>query len=83
MIEAGHEKEVVWLTGPKPVTFAALVETISDSTGREIKVENVSVDVYVRESAEHDEGSKSERWFQKRILWYDGVAKGRGKAVDL
>lgn len=32
---------------------------------------------------ENDEVCKSEWWFEKRILWYDGVAKGDEEAVDL
>lgn len=82
MMRGGHEKETVLLTGPKAVTLADLVETINDVTGREIAVEELPYDRYTTESADNDEGGKSEWWFGKRISWYEGVAKGDGKAVD-
>lgn len=82
MMRGGHEKEIVLLTGPKAVTLADLVETINTVTGRRIAVETLPFDKYVKGSAENDEGSKSEWWFEKRISWYDGIAKGDGKAVD-
>lgn len=82
MMRGGHEKEIVLLTGPKAVTLAALVETINAVTGRGIAIEEMPFDRYIKGSAENDEGGKSEWWFEKRISWYDGVAKGDGKAVD-
>lgn len=82
MMRGGHEKETVLLTGPKAVTLADLVETINDVTSRRISVERLPYDRYAKESAENDEGGKSEWWFEKRISWYEGVAKGDGKAVD-
>lgn len=82
MMRGGHKKEIVLLTGAKAFTLADLVEIINDVTGREIAVEKVPFDKYTRESAENDEGGKSEWWFEKRVSWYDGVAKGDGKAVD-
>lgn len=36
----------------------------------------------IQGKAENDEGGKSEWWFEKRVSWYDKVAKGDGKAVD-
>ena len=82
MMEGGHEKETVLLTGPRAVTLADLVETINDVTGRGIVVERLPSDEYARVSAENDEGGKSEWWFEKRVSWYEGVARGDGKAVD-
>lgn len=82
MMRGRHEKEIVLLTGPKAVTLATLVETINDVTGRGITVEKMPFDKYTKESAENDEGGKSEWWFEKRITWCNGVARGDGKAVD-
>ena len=82
MMRAGHEKEIVLLTGPEAVTLADLVQTINYVTGREIAVEKMPYDKYTQASAENDEGGKSEWWFEKRISWYQGVAKGDGEAVD-
>ena len=82
MMRRGYEKETVLLTGPKAVSLADLVATINDATGRGIVIDRMSFETYAKESAENDEGSKSEWWFEKRISWYDGVAKGDGKAVD-
>lgn len=82
MMRGGHKKEIVLLTGAKAVTLADLVEIINYVTGRGIAVEKVPFDKYTRESAENDEGGKSEWWFEKRLSWYDGVAKGDGKTVD-
>ena len=82
MIVGGYEMEAVLLTGPKAVTLADLVETINDVTGREITIEKMPIDKYAKESAESDEGGKTEWWFKKRISWYDGLDGGDGKAVD-
>ena len=82
MMRSGHENDIVLLTGPTAVTLAALVETINDVTGNNIAVDKTPFEKYAKVSAEHDEGGKSEWWFDKRISWYDGLAKGDGKAVD-
>ena len=82
MMGSGHEKEVVLLTGPKAISLADLVETINDITGRRIAIDKVPFKRYAKESAENDEGGKSEWWFEKRVSWYEGVAKSDGKAVD-
>ena len=82
MMRCGHEKEIVLLTGPKAVTLAALAETINDVTGKRIAVERMPFEKYAKKSAENDEGGKSEWWFEKRVSWYDGIAKGDGNAVE-
>ena len=82
MMRSGHENTTVLLTGPKAVTLAALVETISDVTGKNIAFDKMPFEKYAKVSAKHDGGGKSEGWFDKRISWYDGLAKGDGKAVD-
>ena len=82
MMRGGHEKETVLLTGPKAVTLADLVETINGVTDRDIVVVKLPFEKYTKESAENDEGGKSAWWFEKRISWYEGVAKGDGKAID-
>lgn len=82
MMGGGHEREIVLLTGAKAVTLADLVETVNDVTGRGIVVEKMPFNNYTKESAKFDEGCKSEWWFEKRISWYEGIAKGDGKVVD-
>lgn len=82
MMRSGHEKEIVLLTGPKAVTLAALAETINNVTGKRIAVDKMPFEKYAKKSAENDEGGKSEWWFEKRVSWYDGIAKGDGKAVE-
>ena len=82
MMGSGHKSEIVLLTGLKAVTLAALVGTINDVTGKNIAVDEMPLEKYAKVSAEHDEGGKSEWWFEKRISWYEGLAKGDGKAVD-
>ena len=82
MIEGDYKMEAVLLTGPKAVTLADLVKTINNVTGRKITIERMPFDKYAKESAESDEGGKSEWWFKKRISWYDGVEEGDGEAVD-
>ena len=82
MMRDGHEKETVLLTGSKAVTLADLVETVNDVIDRDIVVVQFPFEKYTKESAKNDEGGKSEWWFEKRISWYEGVAKGDGKAID-
>ena len=59
-----------------------MVGTIWAFTCRGIAVERTASDKYMKGSQENDEISKSKWWFEKRTLWYDGVAKGDGEAVD-
>ena len=82
MMRGGHEKETVLLTGPKAVTLADLVQTVKNVTNRDIIVVKLPFEKYTKESTENAEGGKPEWWFQKRISWYEGVAKGDGKATD-
>ena len=82
MMGGGLENQIILLTGPKAVMLADLVGTINDVTGRRITTEEMPLERYAKESAVHDEGGKSEWWFQKRVSWYDGVASGDGEAVD-
>ena len=82
MMRGGYENENVLLTGPKAVTLADLVQTINDVTDRDIVLDKLPFEKYTKVNAENDEGGKSEWWFEKRVSWYEGVAKGDGKAMD-
>ena len=62
------------------VYYTSLGEVILP--GRGIAIEEMPCDRYIKGSAENDKGGKSEWWFEKRISWYEGVAKGDGKALD-
>ena len=82
MMQDGYEKEIVLLTGPKAVTLADLVVAINEATGKSIVVEILPPKEYVKASAKGDEGGKGKWWFERRISWYEGAAKGDGKTVD-
>ena len=82
MMQDGYEKEIVLLTRPKAGTLADLVVAINEATGNSIFVETLPPKEYVKASAKGDEGGKGEWWFERRISWYEGAAKGDGKTVD-
>ena len=64
MIRAGHDKEIVSLTGSKATILADLGETINNATGRGSAMEKMPFDKYAKESAGSEEGGKSEWWFE-------------------
>ena len=82
MMQGGPKGENVLLTGPRAVTLADLVETINESTARDIVIDKMPFEHYVKASAANDVVGKPERWFESRVSWYKGVAKGDGKTVD-
>ena len=82
MMQDGYERETVLLTGPKSTTLTDLVEAINEISGRAIVIERLPPEEYAKASSKNDEGGKGEWWFEKRVSWYQGIAKGDGMTVD-
>lgn len=89
LLEPGvtHQPNTVLLTGPRSNTLSDLVEAISEATGKSTEVEIIPIEDYVKISVERDKGdgrgNKSEWYFRKRVSWFEGLASGDGKTVDL
>ena len=77
-----HGPNIVLLSGPRTLTLQEIAHAINAATGRDIRIEKVPFDQYVKLSADADEGGKPAAFFEKRVSWYEGVAKGDGATVD-
>lgn len=82
MIRGGHDREIVLLTAQQTVSFADIVDVINETTGRQVQVELVSPEEFVRIKAAEDVGGKPEAFFQKLVTWYDAIAKGDAGVTD-
>lgn len=82
MIRGGHDKEIVLLTPQKTITFAEVVDVINETTGRQVQVQIVSPEEFVKFKASNDEGGKPEAFFRKLLSWYDAIARGDAGTTD-
>ncbi|PWY72164.1 NAD(P)-binding protein [Aspergillus sclerotioniger CBS 115572] len=82
MIQGGHEDQIVLLTAKETITFGEIVGIINETTGREVVLEFVDPETYVRVCAETDEGGKKEGFFRQLVGWYEGIGKGELETTD-
>lgn len=82
MVRGGHEKDIVLLTAQQTITFADIVDLINETTGRQVQLELVSPDEFVRLKSADDEGGKPEAFFRKLLSWYDAITKGDASTTD-
>lgn len=76
MIRGGHDNEIVLLTAQETITFAEIVQFINETTGRDVRLQFVAPEEYVRLSAQNDHGEKPEEFFPAVLSWYAGITKG-------
>lgn len=81
MIRGGFENRIVLLTAQETITFAETVELINETTGRDVKLEFVSPEDYVRLAGTDDIGGKPEAFFQTLLSWYAGISKGDARTT--
>lgn len=82
LIKGGHENELVLLTANESLRGSDIVKIINETTNRNVKVELVSPEEYVRYHVKNDEGRKSEWFWRSRLTWFDGIAKGDAKVSN-
>lgn len=82
MIKGGHDKEIVLLTAQKTITFAEVVDVINETTGRQVQLQIVSPDEFVKLKSADDEGGKPAAFFHKLLSWYDAIAQGDAGMTD-
>ncbi|GLI74366.1 hypothetical protein PoHVEF18_002603 [Penicillium ochrochloron] len=82
MIRGGHDKEIVLLTAQETITFSEVIDVINETTGRNVRVEFVSPEEFVRLKATDDEGGKPEAFFQKLLSWHESIGKGETATTD-
>ncbi|CRG91168.1 Quinone oxidoreductase 2 [Talaromyces islandicus] len=76
LLKGGHENEIVLLTANEPLSAGDIVRIINETTNRNVKVKIVSSEEYVRYHTANDEGKKTEWFWNKRLSWFEGIAKG-------
>lgn len=74
--------KIVLLTGPEAASFHDLVQVINHTTGRNVRLQEVPLNEWVDKMVEEDQGGKGRAFFEKRISWHEGIAKGDGETVD-
>jgi hypothetical protein len=82
MIRGGHDKQIVILTAQQTITFSEVIDVINETTGRNVRVEFVSPEDFVRLKATSDEGGKPEAFFQKLVSWHEAIGKGDTATTD-
>lgn len=78
----GSKEELVLLTAQESITFSQIVDVINESTGRQVQVQLVSPDEFVRLKSAEDEGGKPEGFFRVLLSWYDAISKGEAGVTD-
>ncbi|KAJ5930698.1 hypothetical protein N7466_006191 [Penicillium verhagenii] len=78
MMRAGEDynKRIVVLTAQKTLTFAGVVDVINSMTGRQLQVELVSPNEFVRLKSTDGEGGEPETFFRFVLSWYESVSSG-------
>ncbi|KAF7717525.1 Uncharacterized protein PECH_005453 [Penicillium ucsense] len=82
MIRGRHDKQIVLLTAQQPITFSEIVGVINETTGRNVQVQFVSAEDFVRLKATGDEGGKPEAFFRKLLSWHEAIGKGETSTTD-
>ncbi|KUM66783.1 hypothetical protein ACN42_g252 [Penicillium freii] len=82
MIQGGHDREIVLLTAQQTITFSEIVDLINETTGRNVRLELVSPEEFVRLNAADDEGGKPEGFFRALLSWYESISKGETCTID-
>lgn len=78
----GSKEEIVLLTAQETITFAEIVDVINETTNRQVRLEIVSPEDFVRLKAAEDEGGKPEGFFRALLSWYDAISKGEASTTD-
>ncbi|KAJ6115080.1 hypothetical protein N7486_000858 [Penicillium sp. IBT 16267x] len=71
-----YHKKIVVLTAQKTLTFAGVVNVINRTTGRQVQVELVLPEDFVRLKTANDEGGKPEASFRFVLSWYEAISSG-------
>uniref|UniRef100_A0A093VYE3 Quinone oxidoreductase 2 n=1 Tax=Talaromyces marneffei PM1 TaxID=1077442 RepID=A0A093VYE3_TALMA len=76
LLKGGHENEIVLLTANEPLRGADIIRIINETTSRNVTLQLVSPEEYVRYQTENDIGKKLESFWTSRLSWFQGIAKG-------
>ncbi|KAK8189456.1 NmrA-like family protein [Phyllosticta capitalensis] len=79
----GFENKVVALTGPRAVRLSEIVDVVNETTGRQVRVEYVDDEQYVRRNVANDEGGKGESFFRNWVTLFRAFRDGKMAGVSL
>lgn len=79
---AKFSRKIALLTGPEAASFQDIVKVINETTGRNVRIQEVPSNEWVDKMVEVDQGGKGRAFFEKRVSWHEGTAKGDGETVD-
>ncbi|OJJ68801.1 hypothetical protein ASPBRDRAFT_132029 [Aspergillus brasiliensis CBS 101740] len=82
MLRGGHDRSIVLLTASEPVSFQEIVEVINETTNREVKIQIVDPETYVRLNSENDIGGKPEGFFRQLVGWFESIEMGEAAFTD-
>ena len=76
MIRGGYENQIVLMTAGETITAREIVGVINETTGRQIKLEIVSREEYIRRSSTEDARGKPTQHFEMVATIWDDIADG-------
>lgn len=82
MLGGGYENKTVLLTAGETITAREIVDTIIQSTDRELKIRYVSEEEFLAHHTQHDKGKKPVVLFEILASWWTAAARGELKIVD-
>ncbi|KAK8154338.1 NmrA-like family protein [Phyllosticta citrichinensis] len=77
LMRGGFENRIVALTGPRAVRFSEIVDVINEMTGRQVRIEYVGDEEYVRRNVESDEGGKSKDFYWNWVTLFQAFRDGK------
>ncbi|KAF2718997.1 NAD(P)-binding protein [Polychaeton citri CBS 116435] len=75
-------KRLILLTGPEAQSLDSMAGAISRAKGNDIPLEFLEPKAWVDESVTDDDGGKPRGWFEARLVYAEGTAKGDAEVVD-
>ncbi|KAK7540306.1 NmrA-like family protein [Phyllosticta citricarpa] len=82
LMRGGFENEVVALTGPRAVRLSEIVNVINETTGRQVRINYVADEEYVRRNVESDEGGKGEDFYWNWVTLFRAFRDGKMATVS-
>lgn len=76
MIRGGFEDEIVLLTPESTITAQGMVHVLNETTGRDVKLEFISVEEFLEKTPQGDTRGKPAWWYEMTVECWDEISKG-------
>lgn len=82
MVRGGHDRQIVLLTSGEALSPPQVVDVINETTGRQVKVEFLPRDEYIRHSLENNPRNKPKEHYEMVASWWEEFAHGSASTTD-